>query len=332
MSKQPRVLITGVAGFLGSSLAAKLLSRGASVVGLDNLSNGDRARVASLSKPGSRFEMIEGDIRDRALVKKALQGVDQLVHFAEMKIPRYGSSMETLEVNFEGTENLLAAASESKARFVFGSSDEVYGKNPEELLNEESSLVLGQTNVNRYSYATSKLMAEQLCYAFHERHKLPITILRYSGGYGPGQALNWLGGPQAVFTDAALKQDTMHIHGDGLQTRTFTYVDDLIEGTLLAMESGAADGEVFNIAGKEQISIINLAYLIWRLAGNNTKPKLEFVPYTDFSRNYEDIRHRHVDVSKAYYLLGFEAKTRLEQGLEKTIRWRQVEMARGGRV
>jgi UDP-glucose 4-epimerase len=243
------------------------------------------------------------------------------VHLAEVKIPRYGNSLETLEVNVRGTEHVLNAAVEQGAGVVLGSTDEVYGRNPDPSCSEESALVWGQSTVNRWSLAVSKTMAEHLCFAYRERHGLAVTILRYFGAYGPEQALDWRGGPQSAFITATLRGEALQVHGDGLQTRTFTAVGDLIAGTLLAMENPAAEGEIFNLASRESISIINLAYLVWRLNGRRAKPRIEFIPYTDFSRSYEDVPHRVADISKAHYLLGFEPQVRLVDGLQQTIQW-----------
>lgn len=319
-----RVLITGVAGFLGANLLPGLLERGYHVVGLDNLSQGRLERIAD--RIGDQFQFIEADVRDADAVRRAAEGVGYIVHLAEVKIPRYGSSLETLEVNVRGTENVLDAAREQGAQFVLGSTDEVYGKNAEMPLNEESALVMGQTNVNRWSLGVSKLMAEQLCFAYRERYGLHMTILRYFGGYGPHQSLDWQGGPQSVFVTAALRREPMSIHGDGLQTRTFTSVADLVVGTILAMESPYAKGEILNIASNDILSVINLAYLVWRLTDNAEKPRLEFVPYTDFSRNYEDVRHRLADTSKVYYLLGYEPRVPIMEGLRETIHWQAAAL------
>ena len=314
-----RVLVTGVAGFLGANLLPSLLKRGYQVVGLDNLSHGRMERISFYI--GKSFQFVEADVRDANALGRAADGVHGVIHLAEVKIPRYSHAMETLEVNTQGTENALDAAVEQGARFLLGSTDEVYGKNPETLHNEESALVMGQSNVNRWSLGVSKLMAEQLCFAYQEKYGLRTAILRYFGGYGPHQSLDWQGGPQSVFITSALRGETIPIHGDGLQSRTFTSVSDLVTGTILALECSYAQGEILNLASRDTLSMINLAYLIWRLVGHAEKPQLEFVPYTDFSRNYEDVRHRSADISKAYYLLGYEPQVKIVDGLRETIRW-----------
>lgn len=318
------IVVTGAAGFLGSNLVRTLLQREYRVIGVDDLSNGTMSRLDAFVPAGTsadRFRFVQADVRDRKQMLDALNGAQQVVHLAELKIPRYGSALKTLEVNFEGTESVLEAAAEHKVRMVYGSTDEVYGKSPETPLNEEGPLVLGATNTPRWSYATSKVMAEQLCFAFADKYKMPFAILRFSGGYGPGQSLDWQGGPQSVFISAALKNEPLTVHGDGQQSRTFTYVDDMVNGAVRTIEAPYADGEIINISSGNGISIVNLAYLVWRMVGRAEKPKLEFTSYTEFSRNYEDVRHRVPDCAKAKYLIGYEAATRLEDGLRQTIAW-----------
>lgn len=312
------VCITGVAGFLGSCLATRLLDEGWEVSGLDDFSHGRREVIEQLSgRKGFRF--VEGDVRDARAAAKAVQGCGHVIHLAEIKLPRYGHALETLEVNVHGTEVLLEAAREAGADFILGSTDEVYGKNRDVVLSEEGALVMGRTDSSRWSLGVSKIMAEQLALAYRDEYQLPVTILRYFGIYGPGQPDDWRGGPQALFVKAALEGDTLSIHGDGLQVRTFTHIDDAVRGTILALQAPYARGEIINIAGREHVNIINLAYLVWRLSGNQSKPSFEFVPYSDFTEHYEDAPRRVADITKARYLLGFEAETGLEAGFSQTV-------------
>lgn len=315
-----KVLITGVAGFLGSRVAAALLRAGWNVVGLDDLSASDRARLEEFSTcPAFRFE--QGSIEDAALLRDLMCGAGWVLHFAERKIPRYQSSYQTLQVNCRGAERVLEESARAGCRVLFGSTAEVYGKNPETPFNEETAPVLGRTWVNRWSYAISKLYGEHLCYAFREESKLSMRILRFGNLYGPGERRDWMGGPQAVFIESALTGQPMPIHHDGGQTRTFLYVDDAVSAVLLCLERPHSEGEILNIASESAISMVDLAWNIWRLAGADGKPRIEFIPYTEFSREYEDVRHRHLATSKARSLLGFEARTALEDGLRHTIAW-----------
>ena len=198
-----KILITGVAGFVGSNLLKKLLNSNYQVIGLDNLSQGDLRNLEPY-KSNSSFEFIEGDIRNASLIDKLVQKVDAVVHLAAFKIPRYGNAMDTLKINTHGTKNIFESGSKFKKKVVFTSTSDVYGKNPNLPFSEESDLFIGQTSIKRWSYAVSKLYDEHLAYSFIEEFDAPIAIIRYFGGYGPNQNLTWWGGPQSVFIEKAI--------------------------------------------------------------------------------------------------------------------------------
>ena len=315
-----KVLITGVAGFLGSNLTERLLGDGYAVVGVDDLSQGNLENLEPFRRhPRFRFEPL--DVLDGPALAAAGQGVQSVVHFAAFKIPRYHTPLKTLEINTRGAENALEAARRNHARFVYGSTDDVYGKNPDTPFSEESVLVMGESDVGRWSFAVSQMYAEHLCFAYHEKYTLPVSIVRYFGGYGPRQIRGWWGGPTSVFIEQALKDDYLSIHGNGTQTRSFCYVTDMIEGTVRVLESPKAVGEIFNIGNPNEVSMIDLAYTVWGLSGNDNKPKLDFVDYTEFSAKYEDVKRKTPDITKARFMLGFEPRTSLIDGLRLTIDW-----------
>lgn len=315
-----RVLITGVAGFLGSSLAERLLADGYTVVGADDLSQG-RATNLEPFRAHERFRFHQLDVLDRSALDEAAKGVSGVVHFAAYKIPRYYTPLKTLEINTHGAENALEVARKNNARFIYGSTDDVYGKNPDTPFSEESALVMGESDVSRWSFAVSQMYAEHLCFAYYEKYGLPISIIRYFGGYGPRQSQGWWGGPTAVFIESALKDEYLTIHGNGTQTRSFCYITDMIDGTIKVMENLKAIGEIFNIGNANEVSMIDLAYTIWGMSGNDAKPKLEFIDYTEFSDKYEDVKRKIPDITKARFMLGFEPKTSLIEGLKLTIEW-----------
>lgn len=315
-----RVLITGAAGFLGSHVAAELHRNGYEIVGLDNLSQGSLENVASLLNT-PRFRLIEGDVCDPATVDAASEKVDAILHFAMYMIPRYGGRLRTLEVNAEGTRQVLEAARRHRCRVIYASTDDVYGKNLDVPFGEESALILGDTAVGRWSDAASKILGEHMCFAYQEKYDVPVSVVRYFVVYGVRHRLDWRGGAPAVFIERALDGQPLPIHGDGLQTRSFIYVQDAVEGTLRILGSDHTVGEIINLGSAEEVTILNLAYLVWRLAGPPGKPRLEFIPYSDFSPGYEDPRRKRPDMSKARYLLGFAAQVSLEEGLERTIAW-----------
>ena len=316
-----RVLITGVAGFVGSHLAEALLSRGWEVIGLDNLSQGSLDNLASaLQRP--EFSFTQGDVRDERLVSELATRVSVIAHLAAYKIPRYGGRLDTLDINGRGMMSVLEAARRVGCKVVFTSTSDVYGKNPTLPFGEDASdLVMGSPQVRRWAYAVSKMYSEHLCLGYGEAHKVPVAIVRYFGSYGPRQHLDWWGGPQALFIKAAMAGEEIEVHGDGLQTRCFSYVDDTVRGTALAVERDEAIGEIINIGSTEEITIKGLAELTWRLVGRTELPRVRLVPYSQFGGRYEDVRRRVPDVSKAKRLLGFESTVGLEDGTRRTIAW-----------
>ncbi len=314
------VLITGGAGFLGSHLSYSLIERGFKVISVDDLSHGNTGNLSdSVTSP--RFEFYQRDILDREFLMKISKGADILVHFATYKIPREGDSLRTVEVNTRGTEAVLEVAKERKTFVILGSTDDVYGKNPEIPFSEESALVIGNSSSIRWSDAISKIYSEQLCFAYQEAYGVPINILRFSIIYGPRQHRDWWGGPQGVFIEKALRREPIPIHGDGLQVRNFVYVSDAVEGIFQVIEKEEVRGEVFNIGSPDRTRILDLAYQIWSLVGNSGKPKIDFVAYSDLCQDYEDVRIRDVDLVKARYLLGYTPKIGIDEGLKRTIDW-----------
>lgn len=313
-----KILITGAAGFIGSNLTEALLERGHTVVGLDNLSQGFLLNLKNVQNH-RRFRFVEGDIRDEKLVLRLTRGCDVVVHLAAFKIPRYSDAMDTLLINSHGTLSVLKAAAHYGAKVVAASTSDVYGKNPKVPFSEDSDLVIGRPEVKRWSYAISKMFEEQLLFAYHERHGLNVVALRFFGGYGPNQHLTWWGGPQSVFINAAIDDEDIPLHGDGMQTRSFTYISDHVDGIVACIEKSEANNQVFNIGNTREITIKELALLIWGLVRGG-EPKLKLTPYETFGK-YEDVMRRVPDISKARRLLNFNPKVDLEEGLKTTIRW-----------
>ena len=314
------ILITGGAGFLGSHLSHALLEKGYRVIILDDLSHGDMGNISdTITSP--KFSFYRGDVLDKSFLIEISKGVDIIVHFATYKIPRKGGFLKTIEVNTKGTETILEVAKERKISVIFGSTDDVYGKNPELPFSEESALVIGNSKSVRWSDAISKIYSEQLCFAYQDAYQVPINILRFSIIYGPRQRKDWWGGPLGVFIERALKREPIPIHGDGLQVRNFVYVSDAVEGILRVIEKEEIHGEVFNIGSLDHLRILDLAFQIWSFAGNSGKPEIEFIAYPDLCQDYEDVRVRGMDLTKAKYLLNYHPQIRIEEGLKRTIAW-----------
>jgi UDP-glucose 4-epimerase len=323
-----KIAVTGVAGFIGSNLADRLIDRGDEVFGLDDLSHGTRDNVAALAGH-PRFHYHEGTILDLDSLAKIAAGADALVHLAAGKIPRYGDALDTLVTNGEGGLQVLRACRDHGVRrMVLASTSDCYGRNPHVPFTEESASVIGGPHVRRWSYAISKMFEEQALLAFRERHKLEAVILRLFGGYGPRQNMTWWGGPQSVFIGAALRGEELEVHGTGQQTRSFTYVSDMVEGFVRAVDTPAADGEMLNIGADREITIEDLARLVWRMVRDDA-PRIKKVPLATFGR-YEDVERRIPDNTRASRVLGYTPSVRLEEGLLPTIAWQREAMARAG--
>ena len=329
MEKGPlRIAITGVAGFVGSNLAERLLARGDEVAGIDDLSHGSLENLEALAGH-EHFHFHRGTILLPADLAVVARGADALVHLAAGKIPRYGDALDTLVTNGEGGLGVLRACRDHGVRrMVLASTSDCYGRNPDVPFSEESASVIGSPHVRRWSYAVSKMFEEQALFAFRERYSLQAVILRLFGGYGPRQNLTWWGGPQSVFIGAALKGEELEVHGTGQQTRSFTYVDDMVEGFVRAVDAPAADGEMLNVGADREITIEGLARLIWRMVRDD-EPRIKRVPLATFGR-YEDVERRLPDNSRATRVLGYTPSVTLEQGLPPTIAWQREAMARAG--
>lgn len=321
-----KVLITGAAGFIGSNLASALLDRGHTVVGVDNLSHGTLLNLTScLETPDFTFCQLD-IVKDPAGLEAAANGCDAIVHLAALKIPRYTDALDTLQENSSGAEAVAEAARVAGAKLIAASTSDVYGKNPNVPFREDADLVIGSPEVKRWSYAISKLFEEQLLFAYRDRYNMRVVLLRFFGGYGPHQNLSWWGGPQSVFIEAALDGRELEVHGDGSQTRSFTYIADHVRGIIACIERDAVDNLVLNLGNTREISIAGLAQMIWTMVRPNEPPRIRFIPYASFGR-YEDVMRRVPDITRARTLLQFEAEVSLEQGLPRTIEW-QIERRR----
>jgi UDP-glucose 4-epimerase len=311
--------VTGAAGFIGANLCRRLVAQGVDVVGVDDLSRGNLANLGPcLDAPSFRFERL--DCTRRHELRAAFDGCDAIVHLAAQKIPRYEGTLMTLEANVAGVNAAAHAALTLDADLVITSTSDVYGNAPSPLA-EDGPLTIGPPTSRRWAYAVSKMFDEHVALALAAERGLRVTILRLFNAYGPLNHLSWWGGPVVTFTEALLEGRPIEIHGDGLQTRTFTYVEDTVDGIVRALDTPEARGEVINIGGTETVTILDLAARVSTILGIDERLALKFVPYTDLPGNYQDVRHRVPDTTKARALLGFEAQIGLDEGLEVTVDW-----------
>lgn len=315
-----RVLVSGGAGYIGSHLVDALIKRGNEVLVIDNLSTGKIENIRHLLGHPA-FHFINDSILNEPLLERFIASMDLIFHLAAAVGVRniLQDPLAAINTNVRGTEVVLGLAFKYWKRVVLASSSEIYGKASHVPFREDDDRVLGSTAVARWSYSTSKAIDEHFAFAYTAKG-LPVSILRYFNSYGPRLDERGYGSVVANFIRQALRGEPITVHGDGKQTRCFTYIEDTVAGTLLAGEAKEALGEAFNIANTKESSILDLAKAIKRLAGS--KSPIEFLAYEAYyGEGFEDTRRRVPSVEKAKRLLGFTPKVELETGLKKTIAW-----------
>jgi UDP-glucose 4-epimerase len=311
-----KVGVTGAAGFIGSHLCERLLQEGAEVVAVDDLSRGTvRNLEGSLGDPCFRFEKL--DCTRKRDLRSAFAGCDAIVHLAAQKIPRYGGRLMTLESNVAGAHAAFDTALELDADLILASTSAVYGN--ADSFSEDADLVLGPPTSRPWAYAASKLYDEHLALALAEEEALRVTILRFFNVYGPRNDLTWWGGPLSPFIESLLDGRWLEIHGDGQQVRTFTYIGDTVDGIMCSLTTPESRGEVINIGGADEMTILELAHRVQAGLGIPQPLRARFVPYESLPGNYQDVRSRVPDTTKASRILGFEAQVSFDEGLERTI-------------
>lgn len=313
-----RVLVTGGAGYIGSHLVDALYEDGHEVTVIDNLSTG---RAANLAERLDQIRLINGSILDADLVAAEVERAQLVFHLAAAVGVRHivDAPLESLLVNTRGTENVLSSCFRHWKKVVVASTSEVYGKTSRVPMREDDDRVLGPTTVHRWSYSTAKAIDEHLAFAYAS-HGLPVVIVRYFNSYGPRLDERGYGSVVANLIRQSLEGRPLTVHGDGRQTRCFTYIDDTVRGTLLAGFTAEAEGRVFNLGSTEEVSIADLADRIRSLVGSSSP--IQLTPYEDYyGPGFEDTRRRVPDVGRAREVLGWEAGIGLAHGLGRTLEW-----------
>jgi UDP-glucose 4-epimerase len=305
------ILVTGGAGFIGSHIVDRLLDEELKVRVLDNLSTGEKKNLAQ-HKNKKSFQFIEGDIRNFDLVKKAVEGVDAVIHEAALvSVTRsIENPLLSNEINVTGTVNLLKACTDAHVkRFVLASSCAVYG-DTKTLPNHENLAPKPLT-----PYAADKLAAEKYAKVFHEVYGLETVSLRYFNVYGPRQKYGPYSGVISIFINRLLKNEPPIICGDGKQTRDFINVKDVVKANMLALSKQKAAGEVFNISTGETTTINKLAETIQKIMDKTDLKPVHAEPRPG------DIKHSYGDISKAKRNLEYTPKVQLEEGLSELVEW-----------
>jgi len=313
------ILITGVAGMIGSHLLDEMLKKDYNIIGIDNLSYGNISNIFhNINNPNFKFYRV--DVSDLETLKILCKDIDIIVHLAAFKkIGEKDLSMPTFKINCNGTENIFEVAKMWGCKVVFASTSDVYGMSPDLPLKEDGDLLLGPSMIKRWSYAVSKLYGEQLAFAYYHDYKVPVVVIRYFGGFSPRSSFSWSGGHVPIFIRAVLEDNEIIIHGDGTQTRSMGFVSDLVDGTLMAIENETAIGEIINIGNDEELSVVDTAHLIYKIANTGNLPKIKFIPMSEVFGEYKDIMRRIPDLSKAKRLIGFQPKVKLEDAIKATI-------------
>lgn len=309
-----RAVVTGGCGFVGSHLTDRLAADGDEVTVFDGAQG-----------PAERSEYVRylrGDIRDPAALARVItQGVDVVYHLAAVVgVDQYLSRpLDVIDVNFTGTRNVLDAAARAGARVVVASSSEVFGKNPAVPWPENGDRVLGPTTSDRWAYSSSKGLTEHLTFAFCRQHGLDATIVRYFNVYGGRQRPAYI---VSRSVHRALNGRAPVVYDQGRQTRCFTYIADIVEGTVLAGNSTEATGQVFNLGSMEETTIREVVNLITILTGYRDEAA-QVMTAEKLGPAYEDLQRRIPDNTKARTVLGWKCRTSLREGLAQTVAWAQ---------
>ncbi|MFJ9555980.1 NAD-dependent epimerase/dehydratase family protein [Nocardiopsis sp. NPDC101807] len=310
-----RAVVTGGNGFVGSHLVDRLLRRGDEVVVFDS-----KGALPEPAPSWTEVEYVRGSVSSADQLSEAIKsGVDVVYHLAAVVgVDRYlESPLDVIDVNFTGTRNVLDRAAQVGAKVVFASTSEVFGKNPDVPWKEDADRILGTTSANRWSYSSSKALAEHLTFGYMRERGLNASIVRYFNLYGPRQRPAFL---ISRSVHRALRGEPPVIYDEGSQTRSFTYIDDAVDATIEIGTRPEADGECFNVGSSDEVTIREAVDLVVELTGGRVG--LTSIDTRDrFGDSYQDLDRRIPDAGKILSLLGWKSTTSLREGVARTIEW-----------
>ncbi|CAN5772378.1 SDR family NAD(P)-dependent oxidoreductase [soil metagenome] len=313
-----RVLITGGAGFIGSHLSEALIERGDEVFVLDNLSTGSITNILHL-KDLPKFHYQIDSVENEPLLAELIDRCDVVVHFAAAVGVKLivEQPVHTIETNVHGTEVVLKLANKKKKLVLIASTSEVYGKSTNVPFTEDADLVLGPTSKHRWAYACSKMIDEFLALAYWKERKLPVVIVRFFNTVGPRQTGQY-GMVIPNFVQQALAGQPITVFGDGTQSRSFTYVGDVVGAVVALINDPRAVGQVFNIGNGNEITINDLAEKVKALSGSQSE--IVRIPYDQaYESGFEDMPRRVPDIRKINALIGYKPTVELDEILHKVI-------------
>ena len=315
-----RALITGGAGFIGSHLAEALLDQGHEVDIIDNLSTGSIRNVAHL-KSHPKFKYVIDTLTNEPLLAELVDRNDVIFHFAAAVGVKLivEQPVHTIETNVHGTEVVLKHANKKKKMVVIASTSEVYGKNAEVPFREDADLVMGPTMKHRWAYACSKAIDEFLALAYYKERRLPVVIVRFFNTVGPRQTGQY-GMVLPSFVRQAMANQPITVFGDGTQSRSFTYIADVVGCLMKLVSEPKAVGEVFNIGNEHEITIYKLAERVRQLTGSSSE--IQLVPYDQaYEAGFEDMPRRVPDLSKVYRLVGYRPTVQLDEIITNVVEY-----------
>ena len=315
-----RALITGGAGFIGSHLAEALLDAGHEVDVIDNLSTGSIRNIGHL-KSNPRFKYVIDTLTNEPLLAELIDRNDVIFHFAAAVGVKLivEQPVHTIETNVHGTEVVLKHANKKKKKVVIASTSEVYGKSADVPFREDADLVMGATVKHRWAYACSKAIDEFLALAYYKERGLPVIIVRFFNTVGPRQTGQY-GMVLPSFVRQALAGEPITVFGDGTQSRSFTYVGDVVGCLMNLIDEPKAVGQVFNIGNEEEVTILQLAELVKSMTGSAST--IEFIPYDKaYEAGFEDMPRRVPDLTKVHELVGYGPKVQLNEIITKVIEY-----------
>ena len=313
-----RILVTGGAGFIGSHLAERLLELGHEVLVLDNLSTGSIDNITHL-KASPRFSYVVDSVTNEPLLAEMIDRCDVVFHLAAAVGVKLivEQPVHTIETNVHGTEVVLKHAAKKKKLVFIASTSEVYGKSVDVPFREAADLVLGPSEKHRWAYACSKLIDEFLALAYWKEKKLPVVVVRLFNTVGPRQTGRY-GMVLPTFVHQALAGEPITVFGDGTQSRSFTYVGDVVDALVALALEPRAIGQVFNIGNTGEISIRDLADRVKTLTGSRSP--IHFVPYDEaYEAGFEDMPRRVPDISKLAELIGYRPHIDLDDIISRVI-------------
>ena len=308
-----RAFITGGAGFIGSHLADALIARGDTVTILDNMSTGSKANIAHLD---GKISIHTGDIRDQALVEKLVADSDIVFHMAAALGVKniMEHTIESIDRNFNGSEVVLNAATKHNKRLIIASTSEIYGKNPNQPLHEESDRVVGAPQKIRWTYSDAKALEEAVAHTLHKTHGLRVTTVRFFNTVGPRQTGQY-GMVVPRFIQAALNNEDIIIYDDGSQSRVFCHVEDAVRAVITLSETDSTIGDYFNVGGVGETTVKELATKV--IERTNSQSTIKHIPYTEaYPAGFEDMQRRVPDISKIKKTINWQPTHTLDSIIE----------------